>query len=133
MRFFGTCGIARTWALRLCLQRQRCFFCSSPPFHAFLWRSSQMILGEFARSSLHRGKGEVRFSGGGGDTVFSKRWNTVVWDRFDIANEENILHSPLTALRERTRVSLLGTARDPFFELDDDVSNLRFSRFRCMF
>ncbi len=25
----GTCGIARTWALRLCLQRQRCFFCSS--------------------------------------------------------------------------------------------------------
>ncbi len=56
-----------------------------------------MILEEFARSSLRRGEGEVRFSGRGDDTVFSKRWNTVVWDRFDIENVENALHSPATA------------------------------------
>ncbi len=92
-----------------------------------------MILEEFARSSLRPGEGEVRFFGEQDNTVFSKRWNTIAWDRFDIANEENILHSPLTALRERARMSLLGTARDPFFELDDDVSNLRFSRSRCTF
>ncbi len=50
------------------------------------------------------------------------RYNTVVWDQFDVANVENALHPPLIALRERSRMSLLGTARDPFFDLDDDVS-----------
>ncbi len=65
--------------------------------------------------------------------MFSKRWNTVVWDRFDIENVENALHSPATALRERARMSLLGTSADPFYELDNDVSTTSSSGFRCTF
>lgn len=62
------------------------------------------------------------FRPGNKDTVFGGRWNTVFWDQFEAANTDGALYPLVTALRERSRMTILSTESDPFDKIEDDVS-----------
>ncbi len=75
-------------------------------------------MAEFERCHLSQGEGR----GGKEDTVFGGCWNTIVWDGFETANTDGVLNAPVTALRERSQMTILSTKLDPFDKIEDDVS-----------
>ncbi len=47
--------------------------------------------------------------------------DTVFWDGFETANTDGVLSAPVSALRERSQMTILSTESDPFDKIEDDV------------